>query len=490
LVLNIENDIGKYQYDDQIAINCVLSDLYNKSVITLEDGSFVRSFSRFLNNGDVNNIKVSLLPYHQVERHCDVRIRVTRLRTSLREFVDSRLDGGRKAKNLKDVVVAHCFTSEKNGHSKMDSFKRYGFLIQGENSLRHSFGGNADPQLTAATSTSKKYIKEEAAYALALDRFWRRTKAATPEGSSIEKYYYPDLKTQHQSTNAITRETRLLNSIRIPEAGSFELSVTARALAGCHPDGYPCCVFPGDPKGSCPRKDLMCPLVTGCTGHQPDYEGDETVITSLRDPVSRSVSAFFFAPPHTTVKQGEPHTWEEFVGNVQSPRYRNVLTKMLNGAYAYDDFDESKHTVESAKARLCSVAWFALSEMPISSSMMLYETPDFRQLLPNPVAFGLPAQNAVQKEEEKTDRLRVDRDRVRAWFLASTFTSNDGASFVMEHNQQDIEVFRFAEKLFCGRLLAKIGMVQEMKHLGLGVEEIEQCANMGLNNLEQIEQLC
>jgi len=45
----------------------------------------------------------------------------------------------------------------------------------------------------------------------------------------------------------------------------------------------------------------------------------------------------------------------------------------------------------------------------------------------------------------------------------------------MQHNQHDIEVFQFAEKLFCGRLLAKIGLVEEMKQVGLGLEEIDMC---------------
>ena len=103
---------------------------------------------------------------------------------------------------------------------------------------------------------------EEVAFSLALDRFWRRIKA---EGSS----YYPDLKTQYQTTNkAIMKKTKLLNSIRIPKSGSSVLSVKARALAGCSPDGYyPCCAFPGSPKGSCPRKDLKCSLITGCVDH-------------------------------------------------------------------------------------------------------------------------------------------------------------------------------------------------------------------------------
>jgi hypothetical protein len=143
---------------------------------------------------------------------------------------------------------------------------------------------------------------EESAYSLAMKRFWVRTKSDT------EQNFYLDLKSQYKATGAgaITNQIRLLNSVRVPKAGSSALSVIARALAGCGPDGYPCCGFPGDPKGSCPREDLFCPLITGCVGHHPNYQGNETIITSLRDPVSRTTSAFFYYPPHTTVKIGEP----------------------------------------------------------------------------------------------------------------------------------------------------------------------------------------
>ena len=319
---------------------------------------------------------------------------------------------------------------------------------------------------------------EEVAFSLALDRFWRRIKA---EGSS----YYPDLKTQYQTTNkAITKKTKLLNSIRIPKSGSSVLSVKARALAGCSPDGYPCCAFPGSPKGSCPRKDLMCSLITGCTDHRPNYNGEEVTITSLRNPVSRSVSAFFYSPPHTSVKQGKPHNWDNFVANIETLRYRNVLTKMLNGAYAYDDFNESKHTISSAKARLCSMAWFGLSDMPISSSIMMYETPDFIKLLPNRVAFGL----LTQEKEKETSGLRVNNSSEYKNFLATSFANNGGASFIIKHNQNDIEVFRFAEKLFCGRLLSKVKLVGEMSDAGIGIKEIQQCTNLG--NFSNLEQLC
>lgn len=474
LARNLSNAVSKYRDDDQAAINCVLNlqyrsndkvDINNPSsmaAFTQEDKTIIRSFS-----GKViaHNIKVSLLPYEQVTRRC-----------------------GRDAGMLENAVVAHCYTDQKEGGSKMHAFQKFGFFIGGENSLRHAFNIPEEDvaRLASSIPVGTGASWEEAAYSLSMDRFWRHIEAVTPQGASIENSYYPDLKSQHQST-LVLRSTKLLNSVRIPKSGSSALSVTARALAGCRPDGYPCCAFPGDPKGSCPRKDLLCNEVTGCTDHRPDYHGDEPVITTLRDPVSRSVSAFFYHYPHTSVKHGEPHTWIKFATNVQSPRYRNILTKMLNGAYAYNDFDELKHTVPRAKARLCSIAWFGLSEMPVSSSVMLYETPQFRRLLPNPVAFGLPAPDATSENvAEETGALRVNSDSEYKEFLATSFTNNDGASVVRKHNEQDIEVFQFAEKLFCGRLFSIPGLVEEMKQKGLGMEEIQRCASIGFGNIEQL----
>ena len=474
LAQNLENAVSKYKNDDQVAINCILNLQYgsNDDVnindpssmadFTQEDKTIIRSF---FGKVVAHNIKVSLLSYEQVTRRCD------------------RDDG-----MLENTVVAHCYTAQKEGESKIHAFEKFGFLIEGENSFRHAFNySELDiARFVSSTARGTGASWEEAAYSLSLDRFWRHIDAVTSQGASTDNSYYPDLKSQHQSTIGL-RSTRLLNSVRIPKSGSSALSVTARALAGCHPDGYPCCMFPGDPVGSCPRKDLMCPLVTGCTDHRPDYNGDEAVITTLRDPVSRSVSAFFYHYPHTSVKHGEPHTWEKFVENVQSPRYRNILTKMLNGAYAYDDFDELKHTAPRAKARLCSIAWFGLSEMPVSSSVMLYETPQFRRLLPNPVAFGLPASGATAENvAEETGALRVNSDSEYKEFLATSFANNDGASIVMTHNQQDVELFQFAEKLFCGRLFSFPGLVGEMKQKGIGLEETERCASIGFGNIEQL----
>src|SRR5688572_12376500 len=63
--------------------------------------------------------------------------------------------------------------------------------------------------------------------------------------------------------------------IRIPKASSSSLSAIARRMVGCTPPG-PCCLFPGDPKGSCPSKELIAceyhKKVIGCTNHLPNIK--------------------------------------------------------------------------------------------------------------------------------------------------------------------------------------------------------------------------
>ncbi|CBJ33650.1 hypothetical protein Esi_0537_0001 [Ectocarpus siliculosus] len=92
---------------------------------------------------------------------------------------------------------------------------------------------------------------------------------------------------------------------RVPKAGSSEASVIARRLGGCVPRG-PCCAFPGDPPGSCPLEGLMCPMVTGCVGHNMNQRRtmmleDPSVfsMTNIRGVVNRMVSGFLYTKSHS-----------------------------------------------------------------------------------------------------------------------------------------------------------------------------------------------
>jgi len=100
---------------------------------------------------------------------------------------------------------------------------------------------------------------------------------------------------------------------------------------------------------------------------------------------------------------------------------------------------------------------------------------------------GLPASSATAEDvAEEAGALRVNSDSEYKEFLATSFANNDGASIVMNHNLHDVEVFQFAEKLFCGRLFSIPGLVEEMKQKRIGLEEIERCASIGFGNIEQL----
>eukprot|EP00956_Cyclotella_meneghiniana_P027575 scaffold62112_cov23-Cyclotella_meneghiniana.AAC.3 len=109
----MDHEISNYRNDDQVAINCVLINMYrsndNKDSPS-EDGTIFRSFFEVNTNTEV---KVSLLPYHQVPRYCEDK------------------------HSLEEAFVAHCYTKHKDGASKLESFRKYGFLV--ENTLGISF---------------------------------------------------------------------------------------------------------------------------------------------------------------------------------------------------------------------------------------------------------------------------------------------------------------------------------------------------------------
>lgn len=143
------------------------------------------------------------------------------------------------------------------------------------------------------------------------------------------------------SFNEYNSLPQIIHLIRIPKAGSSALSAVARRIVGCEPAG-PCCKWPGDPVGSCPQKELFdCQTegkVVGCTHHNPHYDMllNKTVptISIMREPLSRSTSAFFYPGIHHNSKCSGSID-ECFSNYVNEPEWKNIATKMLTGAYAY-----------------------------------------------------------------------------------------------------------------------------------------------------------
>ncbi|KAJ8605603.1 hypothetical protein CTAYLR_000055 [Chrysophaeum taylorii] len=236
---------------------------------------------------------------------------------------------------------------------------------------------------------------------------------------------------------------------RVPKTGSSWLSLVARSLVGCKPEGQPCCVYPGDPPGSCPRRGLECPAVLGCAGHQPrEKRGDDFIpsLVGVRSPRARLASAFFYAPPHRP--PGTCATLACFASYVELPEYRNVMTRMLaRNAYPYDPMIDASGDAALAKARLCGSTVVHVAEAPASTAMLAYETPPFDRVRPSRAVFW-----------SNLTGLRRNLKSDYAEFVASRDDGVDAA--IRTNNAADLEVYSFALRLFCARLEAA-GLLEE-----------------------------
>lgn len=177
----------------------------------------------------------------------------------------------------------------------------------------------------------------------------------------------------HDATTGSAHWTQI-HLLRVPKASSSAISAIARRAVGCSPPG-PCCKYPGDPPGTCPNPHLFnCSrdnTVIGCTGHNPNYEAllNRSVpsITMVRNPISRSISAFFYPGAHHNSNCTEDIN-VCFLKYTQQTQWSNVLTKMLTGSYAYSDVQtcasvkQCNHSLELAQRNLRLLTFVGVSE--------------------------------------------------------------------------------------------------------------------------------
>jgi len=274
-----------------------------------------------------------------------------------------------------------------------------------------------------------------------------------------------------RQTNATSLSKRfLLNLVRVPKAASSELSVVARAIVGCKPDGFPCCRAP-PVREACPRKDLFCKFICGCVDHRPRFPLGVPSLTSLREPAARILSAFFYQGPHRP--PGSNHSWTFFVEEyIKDPVFQNVMSKMLNEQYAYASPLKTGDAVLASKQRLCQIEVFGLNSPRAALGLLLYETGVFSHLIPNPVVFDLPATFTNKDAQDNLTSImklatRKSQNQEYPIFKSQTYVDNQGEFLVRLHNKEDFEVYDFAVKLYCARLREIEGFLQAVADAGL-----------------------
>lgn len=230
--------------------------------------------------------------------------------------------------------------------------------------------------------------------------------SAAARNTTKQKANYPqffhDLALSRYNANAknLTRPYQLkkLQIIRVPKASSTALSIVARRMVGCTPPG-PCCKFPGEPAGTCPHPDLANCIkekkVIGCIGHSVDmrsFTNEQIVsISVVREPTSRSLSAFFYPGMHHNsdcTKDPQRTRLECFKSYLLDRRFRNVVVKMFNGEFAYAKATTCRNTAtchlsfESAKEHLNKLNFVGVTEMwELSLLLLHYRFPDLPPVL-------------------------------------------------------------------------------------------------------------
>lgn len=243
------------------------------------------------------------------------------------------------------------------------------------------------------------------------------TRNSTPKSSYAYSFYNLALSRYNQTTKDLQQEFQLpkLQIIRVPKASSTSLSIVARRMVGCNPPG-PCCKFPGEPAGTCPSPELAECIkqkkVVGCIGHSVDMRAfrNRTIpsISVVREPTSRSLSAFFYPGMHhnSDCTRDPAHSRLDcFKLYLVDRRFRNVLVKMLNGDFAYAkattcrSAETCKHSLEKAKENLSLLNFVGVTEMWELSLLLLHYR--FRKLRP------VLAEFAVSEESSPPATLRL-----------------------------------------------------------------------------------
>lgn len=240
-------------------------------------------------------------------------------------------------------------------------------------------------------------------------------------------------------------------------------------------------MFPGDPIGSCPSKNLECPSVSGCTGHYVNADflekGSSFSMSNMRGVVDRVVSGFFYSAPHSPkCTEDENVNYEEcFLRMTEFKSHRNVMSKMVTGHYAYDgknicvhEEDDCDETLKSVIRGACNLNFVTILESWQSSILLLFETLPW--IKPNESFFPLKDHNPYRSSNKKHIEL----------------ITNDMRTISHEANIVDVYLYEFVSAKFC-ESLEKQGLM----NYPLVLEELEInniCGNW-VQTLQDLEYL-
>jgi hypothetical protein len=262
----------------------------------------------------------------------------------------------------------------------------------------------------------------------------------------------------------VPKKLEHIHLVRIPKAGSSSFSVVARRIVGCEPPG-PCCRWPGDPVGSCPSKDLFdCQLqrkVIGCTGHNPEFNilksGMMSSVSMIRDPLARSISAFFYPNHHNMECQGDlNHCFQLYM---KDNRFQNIAVKMLCGDNPYmnhptcRNISQCRHSLEMAIHNLKYFQFFGIMELWELSLLLFHFT--FPQLPPSVEEFSLYSP-ASFSNSSSPHHLQGIRENTNANYSAFKETARElYAAELLQQNHLDIELYKLLKTKFHDQLIEK-----------------------------------
>eukprot|EP01039_Chlorochromonas_danica_P007909 gene7909-8726_t len=236
----------------------------------------------------------------------------------------------------------------------------------------------------------------------------------------------------HQQHHHVVKKVVIL---RVPKASSSSLSMVARHFMGCDPPG-PCCIYPGDPPGSCPLEELGdCERngkILGCTGHYPHHnemiaQNHVFSMTALRDPRSRAISAYGYGGSSSIHYNGRCvgglHDEKCIQSYLTSVKWMNVAVKMLSGQYAYAPVRTCESSIscptslEVANATLNRMGIVFITELWEVSMLALHAL--WPSLVPRKEEFliddghgSLTLRNALRLSNHSSSPLREYKDQI------------------------------------------------------------------------------